>query len=208
MIRNNLFELFRSYSKSSLCELIVHLKEPRFTDSEELKIPNLTDDQRSAVSKALSAIDYTLLLGFPGTGKTTTIVEIVKQLLSRGKTILLTSYTNSAVDNMLLKLMDYGIDFVRLGSKTKMHAQIASKMAAAKSNVSRFSDLCGYYNNASIVATTALSLNHAIFFKRTFDVCIVDEASQMALPVCLGPLQFAHSFILVGDNYQLPPLVF
>jgi len=35
MIRNNLFELFRSYSKSSLCELIVHLKEPRFTDSEE-----------------------------------------------------------------------------------------------------------------------------------------------------------------------------
>lgn len=42
---------------------------------------------------------------------------------------------------------------------------------------------------------------------RKFDYCIVDEASQIALPVCLGPLQFASVFVLVGDQYQLPPIV-
>lgn len=46
-----------------------------------------------------------------------------------------------------------------------------------------------------------------IFAKRRFDVCIVDEASQVTLPTCLGPLRFAERFVLVGDHYQLPPLV-
>jgi DNA replication ATP-dependent helicase Dna2 len=46
-----------------------------------------------------------------------------------------------------------------------------------------------------------------IFNKRNFDYCIVDEASQITLPVCLGPLRYADRFVLVGDHYQLPPLV-
>jgi DNA replication ATP-dependent helicase Dna2 len=47
----------------------------------------------------------------------------------------------------------------------------------------------------------------AIFSERTFDYCIVDEASQITLPVCLGPIRYAKAFILVGDHFQLPPLV-
>jgi DNA replication ATP-dependent helicase Dna2 len=47
----------------------------------------------------------------------------------------------------------------------------------------------------------------AIFSRREFDVCIVDEASQITLPTCLGPLRFANRFVLVGDHHQLPPLV-
>jgi DNA replication ATP-dependent helicase Dna2 len=47
----------------------------------------------------------------------------------------------------------------------------------------------------------------AIFSRRSFDVCIVDEASQITLPTCLGPLRFADRFVLVGDHHQLPPLV-
>lgn len=46
-----------------------------------------------------------------------------------------------------------------------------------------------------------------LFSRRTFDVCIVDEASQITLPTCLGPLRFAKRFVLVGDHHQLPPLV-
>lgn len=46
-----------------------------------------------------------------------------------------------------------------------------------------------------------------LFSRRTFDVCIVDEASQITLPTCLGPLRFADKFVLVGDHFQLPPLV-
>jgi len=76
-----------------------------------------------------------------------------------------------------------------------------------------------------VVATTCLSIDQsvfrcallsalelmlprsAIFSRREFDVCIVDEASQITLPTCLGPLRFANRFILVGDHHQLPPLV-
>ena len=44
-------------------------------------------------------------------------------------------------------------------------------------------------------------------FRRSFDVCVVDEASQITLPASLGPLRYASRFVLVGDHYQLPPLV-
>ena len=50
-------------------------------------------------------------------------------------------------------------------------------------------------------------MNHAIFSHRCFDYCIMDEASQIPLPLSLGPLRQARVFLLVGDHYQLPPLV-
>jgi DNA replication ATP-dependent helicase Dna2 len=46
-----------------------------------------------------------------------------------------------------------------------------------------------------------------VFRRKRFDYCIVDEASQITLPVCVGPLQYADRFVLVGDQYQLPPIV-
>jgi DNA replication ATP-dependent helicase Dna2 len=56
----------------------------------------------------------------PGTGKTTTIAYIIQLLVERGKTILLTSYTHNAVDNLLFKLKDLGLDFLRLGRTQQM----------------------------------------------------------------------------------------
>jgi superfamily I DNA and/or RNA helicase len=52
-----------------------------------------------------------------------------------------------------------------------------------------------------------MGINHPIFSRKTFDFCIVDEASQISQPVCLGPLFFSRRFVLVGDHQQLPPLV-
>jgi superfamily I DNA and/or RNA helicase len=46
-----------------------------------------------------------------------------------------------------------------------------------------------------------------VFTQKRFDVCIVDEASQVLLPACLGPLFCADRFVLVGDPKQLPPVV-
>lgn len=43
--------------------------------------------------------------------------------------------------------------------------------------------------------------------KRVFDYCIIDEASQITLPTCIGPIRYAKTFVLVGDLYQLPPIV-
>src|SRR5204862_8206790 len=60
----------------------------------------------------------------------------------------------------------------------------------------------------SVIYPPGNSVNGSfIFNKRKFDYCIVDEASQITLPVCLGPLRYAERFVLVGDHFQLPPLV-
>lgn len=59
----------------------------------------------------------------------------------------------------------------------------------------------------NVVGTTCLGISHPMLMKRKFDVCIVDEASQILQPVCLGPLFYASRFILVGDSQQLPPLI-
>ena len=54
-----------------------------------------------------------------------------------------------------------------------------------------------------IIATTCLGIKHPIFHKKKFDYCIVDEASQITQPVCLGPIRYANIFVLVGDHYQV-----
>ena len=58
-----------------------------------------------------------------------------------------------------------------------------------------------------IVATTCLGVSAHFLTNRRFDYCIVDEASQVTMPLCLGPLRLCDCFILVGDHKQLPPLV-
>jgi DNA replication ATP-dependent helicase Dna2 len=62
-------------------------------------------------------------------------------------------------------------------------------------------------DTASVVATTCIGTKHMLFQKRRLDVCIVDEASQISQTMCIGPLSHADRFVLVGDHYQLPPLV-
>lgn len=68
----------------------------------------------------MTAKDYALILGMPGTGKTTTIAEIIKALVQRGKSVLLTSYTHSAVDTILLKLLNADFSMLRLGNIDKV----------------------------------------------------------------------------------------
>lgn len=56
----------------------------------------------------------------PGTGKTTTTAEIIKSLVKHNKSVLVTSYTNAALDNILGKLVDQGVDVLRLGNPDKV----------------------------------------------------------------------------------------
>ena len=73
------------------------------------------------MEKVLNAEDYALVLGMPGTGKTTVIAALVKALVDLGKTIFLTSYTHSAVDNVLLKLKeDANFGILRIGNPDKV----------------------------------------------------------------------------------------
>ena len=116
-VRNNLAQLFYADGDKRRLELVVDLRAPVFSPLDV--IPSLTQpspgsttilnsSQLNAISHALSAEDYALILGMPGTGKTTVIAELVRTLVSRGKTVLVASYTHSAVDTILMKLSRMG----------------------------------------------------------------------------------------------------
>jgi DNA replication ATP-dependent helicase Dna2 len=63
----------------------------------------------------------------PGTGKTSTVATLIRLLVLMGRSVLVTSHTHSAVDNLLLLLHKNGIDFLRLGSKTCVHPDLWEK---------------------------------------------------------------------------------
>ncbi|KAL7276348.1 DNA replication endonuclease-helicase Dna2 [Rhizina undulata] len=213
LVRNNLMQLFAPDSSSRPRELIVDLVEPVFKESptayplDASSQTNLNEDQRRAVEKVMSARDYALVLGMPGTGKTTTIAHIIRALVAQGKSVLLTSYTHTAVDNILLKIRKDKIKILRLGSGSKIHPDVKEFAELAVTQRTTFEELRSAFHEPRVVATTCLGIHHPIFNERKFDYCIVDEASQITLPVCVGPIRLANTFVLVGDHYQLPPLV-
>ncbi|KAK9480811.1 hypothetical protein V1514DRAFT_324525 [Lipomyces japonicus] len=208
-VRGNLVDMLSADSSSRRRDLIIDLALPEF--SNPVKITDLdrtlNSDQVTAVTKVLSASDYALIMGMPGTGKTTTTVQIMKVLLEQGKSILLASYTHTAVDNILLKLKKSCNSILRLGSINKIHPEIRQFALKKDSLPNDFTKLHDMYFETKVVATTALGINSVLLRKRHFDYCIIDEASQITLPVCLGPLRFASKFVLVGDHNQLSPLV-
>lgn len=211
-VRYNLAKLFLAppLGDSRRRELIVDLKAPIFRKQTAPSLwhagNNLNKDQILAIDKALSAEDYALIVGMPGTGKTTTIVRLIAHLASKGKTVLLTSYTHSAVDTICRKLLkEEGINLLRLGSADRVHTDVRTRLLQPSATVE---ELARKLHEPNVVATTCLSIGHSLFAQRpTFDYCIVDEASQITLPTCIGPLRYGSKFVLVGDPQQLPPLV-
>lgn len=214
-VRNNLIKLMEKdvFGAQALRRLIIEGVEPTFVQdppqyslSGSASQASLNTDQRRAIEKVMSAKDYALVLGMPGTGKTTTIAHIIRALAAQGKSILLTSYTHTAVDNILLKIRDTGIGVFRIGNVAKVHPGVQEFADLSGIPMKTVDEIKNAYSQ-QIVATTCLGINHSIFNQRVFDYCIVDEASQITLPVCLGPIRLSKKFILVGDHYQLPPLV-
>lgn len=216
LVRNNLLSIMdRDNAQAKrLRQLIIDNQPPLFRPvpssalaAISMSQTNLNVDQKNAIEKVLSADDYALILGMPGTGKTTTIAHIIRALVSKGKSVLLTSYTHTAVDNILLKTKKDGYRTLRIGAISKIHPEVQEFVDLASTLRKSVEELRDVYENPQIVATTCLGVNHPIFNHRVFDYCIVDEASQITLPVCLGPIRLAKTFILVGDHFQLPPLV-
>ena len=213
IVRNNLICMMDKdlFQARNLRRLIVEGQPPVFKPSSSaytLSDPgSLNVDQKQAIDKVMSAKDYALVLGMPGTGKTTTIAQIIRALVAQGKSVLLTSYTHTAVDNILLKIRDDNIRVLRIGATTKIHPEVQEFADLAAIPKKTIEELKDSWEKPQVVATTCLGVNHNIFNQRIFDYCIVDEASQITLPVCLGPIRMARTFILVGDHYQLPPLV-
>ncbi|KAL2892648.1 DNA replication ATP-dependent helicase/nuclease DNA2 [Bienertia sinuspersici] len=142
---------------------------------------NLNADQRRAIIKILTAKDYTLVLGMPGTGKTSTMVYAVKALLMRGASILLTSYTNSAVDNLLVKLKAQGIDFLRIGRSEAVHKEVQGH-CLSDMDIHSVEEIRSKLGQVKVVAVTCLGITSPLLVNKKFDVCIIDEAGQTSLP--------------------------
>lgn len=213
LVRNNIVSIMAdgNFGSEKIRRLVVDLEAPQFksvatqytlSDRDSLNV-----DQKKAIEKVMSAKDYALVLGMPGTGKTTTIAHIIRALIAQKKSVLLTSYTHTAVDNILLKLKKDDIPILRLGASAKVHPEVQNFAILAGRPMDTFEEISSAWHDTPVVATTCLGTSHAVFNERTFDYCIVDEASQITLPICLGPIRMARTFVLVGDHNQLPPLV-
>ncbi|XP_038600143.1 DNA replication ATP-dependent helicase/nuclease DNA2 isoform X1 [Tachyglossus aculeatus] len=219
----NLSKLMENSTASEkLRDLIIDFREPQFVQYLSSVLPpeakdrvatilkGLNKPQRQAMKHVLLSKDYTLIVGMPGTGKTTTICALVRILYACGFSVLLTSYTHSAVDNILLKLAKFKVGFLRLGRAQKVHPDIqkfTEEEICRSKSIQSLASLEELYNSQPVVATTCMGVNHPLFTRKRFDFCIVDEASQISQPICLGPLFFSARFVLVGDHQQLPPLV-
>lgn len=107
----------------SLGERKVYFKD---TDLSQLVWfnPFLNTSQKDAVRKALLAKDVALIHGPPGTGKTTVLIEIVRQVVLNGETVFMAAPSNTACDNILERLVEKGVNVLRLGHPARISTSL------------------------------------------------------------------------------------
>ena len=130
----------------------------------------LNDEQRGAVRSVLAAKDYALIRGLPGAGKSATLCAIVAALVDSGKSVLVTSHTHTAVDNVLERLPSVGVhDFVRAGGEDGKASAFATAYApgGAKHNARSVQELQQLADSCNVVgATCYAAANHPIITRR------------------------------------------
>ena len=85
---------------------------------------NLNESQQQSVTAITQNVELTIVHGPPGTGKTTTLVEAIAQLVQAGKKVLVSAPTNTAVDNIAKGLIKQGLQLLRVGNTSKVDAAI------------------------------------------------------------------------------------
>ncbi|WP_267162780.1 AAA domain-containing protein [Halovenus salina] len=179
-------------------------RAPAFDRPEETFVDN-NEAQDDAVRAAVGAQDFALVHGPPGTGKTYTLARIVSELLDRDQRVLVSAFTNRAVDNALETLEDEGIsDIVRYGTESGVREDMQEYRLEQSGDPD---DCAGTLQEASVVAATTASCGSRAVKTQEFDVAVVDEAGQLTEPGTLAAIARANRFVLVGDHQQLPPVV-
>ena len=197
-------------------------REPEFTPVEETFIDN-NDAQNEAVRLAVGAEDFALVHGPPGTGKTYTLARMVRALVEGSETpserasgarsdprdggdrVLLSAFTNRAVDNLLEALEDQGFtDIVRVGTESGVREDMQKYRLETSGDPG---ECAGRLQSAHVVAATTATCGGTTLQTQEFDVAVVDEAGQLTEPGTLAATTLADRFVLVGDHQQLPPVV-
>ena len=111
-------------AKGRVAELrntILGNREPRHGKAIEIDfLATLNESQQDAVRQCLAAEDIAIIHGPPGTGKTTTIIEVIRQAVARDETVLATAPSNTAVDNLLEQLIATNSNVVRIGHPARV----------------------------------------------------------------------------------------
>jgi DNA replication ATP-dependent helicase Dna2 len=163
------------------------------------------DAQDRAVRLAVDAEDVALVHGPPGTGKTYTIAQIVRALVDRGQRVLLSAFTNRAVDNALEAVRERGVDdVVRVGTENGVREDMLDVRLDRGGDPN---ERAAALRDAPVVAATTATCGSRVMREASFDVALVDEASQLTEPGTLAAVELADRFVLVGDHEQLPPVV-
>mgnify|MGYP001324582844 CR=1 FL=1 len=113
---------------AQLRDVLLGQREPEFDEPREEQVldSGLNPTQQAAVEFALSARDVALIHGPPGTGKTTTVVELIRRAVRRGDKVLACGPSNMAVDNLLSRLLVHGERAVRLGHPARVMPELRS----------------------------------------------------------------------------------
>ncbi len=278
----------RESGKKAL-EFYLGLREPEESEPVEFKPfdKNLNASQRKAVAKALGSPDFALIHGPFGTGKTRTLVELIRQEVARGHRVLATAESNVAVDNLVERLAESGIKVVRVGHPSRVSKglhettlaylmtqhelygelrelrvigenlrekrdtftkpapkyrrgltdkqilRLAEKGIGARGVPARLIREMAQWlkineqvqktfddarkleeriareiiQEADVVLTTNASAGLDVVAYGSYDVAVIDEATQATIPSVLIPINRAKRFVLAGDHKQLPPTI-
>ncbi|NJB85780.1 DNA replication ATP-dependent helicase Dna2 [Lewinella marina] len=179
----------------------------------------LTEEQDRILRKVVTAPDYFLLWGPPGTGKTSMMLHhLVRYLLTHTEeNVLLVAYTNRAVDEICESIEKIRTaagepfrDYLRIGSRLGTSEAYTDRLLQVRSEgIQQRKELKALIHRTRIVVGTVASVGgkNELFHLKSFDRIVVDEASQILEPLLGTLLTRAPRSLLIGDHRQLPAVV-
>lgn len=199
----NLYNLVKQENALAKRVLYFELSEPKCWNPLVIKS---ADNLTSVVLKDLDNNDFVAIQGPPGTGKTYKIAQLIADLLSDNKSVLVTALTNQALKEIAKK--DSLKQYVDKGCvcKTSLTMDELKEVPNLRANED---NSCNATNGNLSLATFYLSSGWAdnIGDDRPFDYVIMDEASQAVLPMMAASLLLGKKVIWIGDQAQLSPIV-
>ena len=166
----------------------------------------LNAQQKQAVGRALGDPAVCCIHGPPGTGKTRTLTAIIELAVARGDRVLACAHSNQAIDNLLV-----GTSTLDDPEDSSLHSLVTEQQAVTMARVGHHSEHSVVQTNyigvepddADIVGATTSAA--AELEPDSFDLVIVDEATQADQPATFIPLLRGDHLVLAGDHKQLPP---